>query len=368
MSRRFLIYLIISFAVLDITTAQQKAVEKHSVLSLGLQADYGFIILHSRTIAPIGESYPWGTGLIIAWHYYNKKSWEFCNCYPRLGLSSTYWNFNKPKILGWGLSELFFVEPFFRHFKKFSYSIRAGYGISYTSKPYDETDNPLNLSYSTHIGFPLLLGFNLYYRIEDQWVINLGANYNHISNGGVREPNKGINYPTLGLGVNFLIRKIEFNNRNGQDWSTIFGKEKRFDINIFASLKQLNHDEFKRYPVYGFSLKGSKRVGRLSALTLGFEFLSDESNQEELRRMSRNEVDHKRCGISAGHEFLLGKFVFSQQFGVYIYNPYKADDDVYQRYGLIYRINRTIATGINLKAHRQVADFLDFRLTYIFNF
>lgn len=35
--------------------------------------------------------------------------------------------------------------------------------------------------------------------------------------------------------------------------------------------------------------------------------------------------------------------------------------DVYQRYGLMYRINRHVSVGINIKAHGHVADFLDAR-------
>ena len=69
-----------------------------------------------------------------------------------------------------------------------------------------------------------------------------------------------------------------------------------------------------------------------------------------------------KTGIALGHEFLLGKFLFSQQFGVYLNNPNPRHSDFYQRYGLVYRINKFFNAGINLKAHGHVANFLDFRL------
>lgn len=71
-----------------------------------------------------------------------------------------------------------------------------------------------------------------------------------------------------------------------------------------------------------------------------------------------------KAGLAIGHEFLLGKFLFSQQFGVYLSNPNPLHDDVYQRYGLVYRINKSLSAGINLKAHGHVANFLDFRLGF----
>jgi len=36
-------------------------------------------------------------------------------------------------------------------------------------------------------------------------------------------------------------------------------------------------------------------------------------------------------------------------------------DAVYQRYGILFKISDRVFTGINIKAHRHVADFLDLR-------
>ncbi|NRA92289.1 MAG: acyloxyacyl hydrolase, partial [Psychroserpens sp.] len=60
----------------------------------------------------------------------------------------------------------------------------------------------------------------------------------------------------------------------------------------------------------------------------------------------------------------LGRVTFSQQIGVYYYNDYRITDDIYQRYGLNYNFSRHIFAGFNLKAHRHVADFFDFRIGY----
>ena len=72
--------------------------------------------------------------------------------------------------------------------------------------------------------------------------------------------------------------------------------------------------------------------------------------------------DFQRGALLLGHELQIGRVRFSQQLGVYVYAPYKAKDPVYQRWGLEHHTERQIFWGINLKAHRHVADFLDVRL------
>jgi hypothetical protein len=42
----------------------------------------------------------------------------------------------------------------------------------------------------------LEVGLGLWIRVNDKWSINPSVNYQHISNGGMRQPNKGLNWPT----------------------------------------------------------------------------------------------------------------------------------------------------------------------------
>jgi hypothetical protein len=60
----------------------------------------------------------------------------------------------------------------------------------------------------------------------------------------------------------------------------------------------------------------------------------------------------------------LGKFLFSQRIGVYVFDQTPYYDQVYHRWGIDYMINRHWGIGMNLLAHRQVADFIDIRITH----
>ena len=90
----------------------------HNPFVLGLRQHYGFVIIHSREIRAIKDSYPTGTELTASWQKMDKKSWDLCNCYPRSGILLSFFDFDNKKILGYGFNLAGFIEPFFRSHKK----------------------------------------------------------------------------------------------------------------------------------------------------------------------------------------------------------------------------------------------------------
>ncbi|MFP4470358.1 MAG: acyloxyacyl hydrolase [Bacteroidales bacterium] len=341
-------------------SAQDKQSGK-SYLSLGLRPHYGFVLIHSRDIRYVKDSYPQGLEFDVSWHYSGQKAYYDCLCMPRLGVSLTYWDFDNPEVLGQGLVSQFFVEPFYGSGRRFSFSFRAGTGLAYINRPYDSLANPNNLSYSTRINFTLNLSSTLNYVLSERVQLNLSANYNHISNGGMNEPNKGINYPTASIGVDYYLRDPEFPDYPKHEWQGSSGQN-AFFFHLFGTAKQLSGSgETNRYPVAGLAVRFSRQVSRLNALNIGVEVVSDGAHREAILRSGRD-TDHKQAGLLVGNEFILGRFLFSQQFGVYIYDPYQKNSSLFQHYALDMKIFSGVLLGIGLKAHGHVADFLSFRI------
>jgi hypothetical protein len=52
---------------------------------------------------------------------------------------------------------------------------------------------------------------------------------------------------------------------------------------------------------------------------VGIEVLKDYAVQAQLKRDSI-QASAVKAGMLVGHEFLLGKFIFSQRFGVYLFD------------------------------------------------
>jgi len=210
-----------------------------------------------------------------------------------------------------------------------------------------------------------LVGVGLWLRLNHHWWLNTSVNYQHQSNGGFKEPNKGINWPTAGLTVSYQQQARRY-------YTGVIAKEKfwvnapiRWDIGLFGMAKiSLNKNgKSSRLPLLGLSFQGSKQVGRLSALTAGIEIYRDAALRVRLK-MDSIKASSVKAGIALGHEFILGKFLFSQRLGLYIFDQTPYYDQLYHRWSIHYRISRFFGAGFNLQAHRHIADFVDLKFTY----
>jgi hypothetical protein len=337
---------------------------RSSFLAVGVRLHKGFIIPHSKVIKGISYSKPNIIETDISWHFVDSLSWQYCSCYPRVGLSFMYIDYDNPEILGHAYTLAPYIEPFLSANRNFSISFRFVAGVSYLDNVYDPVKNPKNFFYSTPVSFILSLDVILNYRISNRWNIRLSGYYNHISNGGNKLPNKGINFPTASLGADYLLTPVRFSYREKIE-NLKLTKRSSFKAGVLCTFKKPFENENKQYFLYGIYFNWSYRIARLSAIVSGIEYINDGSLKAELLRKSSPPSDHQRIALLAGHEFQIGKFIFSQQLGIYIYSPVKAKDPVYQRWGLDFHIFNKMFVGVNIKAHRHVADFMDFRFGYI---
>lgn len=335
-----------------------------NVFSIGVGLQHGFIFAHSPAVENTKGANPTGLELTLGWQRNDAAIWNLCNCFPRKGLMLTFYDYDT-RILGKGFTGAYFLEPTYRLNNTIFFSFRAGAGLSYLTAPYRPVHNPTNQSYSTHLSGYLLVGTGLWFRLNDRWWLNSSINYQHESNGGLKEPNKGINWPTAGVAVSYQPHpRPYFRGIRKRDK---FWKELpiRWDAGVFGIAKRVLDEQGKsrRLPVIGISFQGSKQVGRISALTASVEVFTDRALRFRLKQDSID-ASATRAGLLLGHEFLLGKFIFSQRFGIYVFNPTNYFEDVYHRWGIHYRINRHLGTGFNLQAHRHIADFIDLRFTW----
>jgi hypothetical protein len=334
---------------------------KRHIFSIGTQFHYGSIFAHSEAVENTSGSRPIAIQVDAIWQKISQKTWDNCNCYPKTGFSLNYTNYDNA-VLGQSLKIGYFLEPNFNITKHFQLGLRGTMGVAYLSNPYDIVKNPNNQSYSLPFSAYLAVGVGTNIRISPHWAVGLSAHYQHISNGGMKEPNKGINWITSSLNVIYTPKNIEIPKRLRQP----FDKKQpiRTQIQLFGSNRPARIGDKERQFMVGLLGQFSKQVSRLSALTAGVEAYYDGALD---KRMQYEGVagDGWRVGAMAGHQFLLGKFTFSQQIGVYLYqnNPYF--DAWYHRWGVMYYPKQKFGMGFMLKAHKQVANFLDLRVAYV---
>jgi hypothetical protein len=208
----------------------------------------------------------------------------------------------------------------------------------------------------------LSLGVGLRYQITKHWAVKVESEFQHVSNGGLYKPNVGVNFPSLGAGIEFSpvgleLKKHEIRGAIEKPHS------RRMDVQIFGVMK---YGDFSGsgdyYPIAGLNFTHSWQVSRIHAWTAAMEVYQDQYLKEH-NNSGGVDTNPTRVGVLAGHEFLLGKFIFSQQIGLYLTESYR-QDMMYHRWGLQYAIHPKWSVGFNMLVHRATADFADVRLAY----
>jgi hypothetical protein len=334
-----------------------------SPLYIGAKVHYGFIIPHAEDLKPVSESNIWGFQMDISKLGVSQKAWSNCNCYSRLGLSFDFFDYRNPEVLGHSYNLAFFFEPYFNYKSRSRLSLRAGIGLSYIDKVYDADLNPGNLFFSQKFSGILLLNLSYNYVINDRYQINFALNYNHISNAGAKMPNKGMNFPTASLGLDYILRprKLEPHEKS------LGLREKKFlkYSRIFWSVRSVDADSLnarKNNLMIGLEAGIIKGLSNINGLLGGLEFSYDGSFQEISRRMEED-FSPFVFSLHFGHAFIIGKITFTQQMAWYVFRPFpSASESFFQRYGIYYRIGKMVSFGFSLKAHGHVAEHMDLRI------
>lgn len=333
--------------------------------SLSLHGHYGFIIPHADEIKPVSGTNPYGIEFDFIRTNLSFGSWKIFNTYWSSGIQSGYYSFGNPEILGGAFTLTAFAEPVIINRTRLTVSVRAGAGLSYHTRIYDTIDNPANKFFATRASFPVYVSARINYKLGSKSVITVAGNYNHISNGGIKQPNFGMNFPTVSLGMQYFPSGSPRFEHNYHTDKKIDPRVK-FLVQLLSAYKVV--DETDLYPergalAIGLHLRASRQLTSFYALNAGGEVILDGAIKERIRRLG-SDTDHKRFALTAGQDFLFGNASFTQYFGFYIYSPYKAFRNIYQKYELSYRLNNLVSAGFFLKAHLYVAEIMGLQVSF----
>lgn len=344
--------------------AQREDSLTHSFF-IGLKAHGGFIIPHSTEIINVSGSRPIGLQVDVSRINRSQKAWNKCNCYSQVGLSFAYFNYQNEEVLGSSYNLMAYMEPLLTYRPKLNFRFRAAAGLTYLTDVYHADNNPTNLFFSSTLSGFLMVGFSGHYTLTRYLNVNLGLHYNHISNGGLQQPNKGMNFPTLNLGLEYNLNPVVIRpqpnkapvDRALHPYAGIFANRRNVeatDTESGVNLWQI-----------GLYTGVQKKFTTTNAWLAGVEFSHDASIQESGERSGQT-VSPWLFSILAGHQFCFGRFGFSQQIGHYTYRNYDFRTEIFQRYAITYLVANRVSVGISLKAHAQEAEQMDIRAAYVF--
>lgn len=327
----------------------------------------GYMISHAREVFNLRGANPRGYEFNFNWHLNNDQVWNDCHCYPRIGAFISFYDFDLTDILGYGIAGGINFAYFFGLPDNFNFHIKGKAGVGYLTKPFDKTNHPENMVYSTHFNYLLSIGAGITLKPYEQIEFQIDGSMNHQSNAALLEPNGGINYWALAVSTNYYLDKPDFYVRKIPDTYLTNPKKTRWDLSFSWGISSMPYPMPGQVPMYGVTFARSLQTWRFIAFNFGTEFERNGRAVEITRRLSPgSEVDPIRVSVLSGIEFLMGNVIFSIQTGVYIYRPFKDCSDIYQRWGLVYNLYKGIYSGLNFKSYLNCADHLSARITFSF--
>ena len=329
----------------------------------GVKGHLGVIIPHTQALREVSASRPWGVNVEGGRVLKSERAWATCNCFSKVGLSAYYFNYRNPRELGSSTSLVLFGEPFLGFNARAFLTLRGGIGVSYLNRVFDQTTNPRNQFFSTPLSFIGVVNVAFNYLVGEAFVIQLAASYNHISNGGRREPNKGMNFPTVLLGVEKHLSALTFPEYNRQPG--LLRHPWRRYLYLTGSRQVVKADTL--HPTTGHAYLGleggvMRAVSNINAISAGGEIYLDGAQPERARR-GLADKSPLLASFTAGHALVFGRFSFTQQFGYEVYRPEKYHQKpFFQRYAVYYQLGRWLSVGTSMKVHGHVADIMDVRI------
>ena len=266
---------------------------------------------------------------------------------------------------------------------KFRY--QWGTGFSYHTQYFSKSDNPLNLAISTPINFAGQLRTSFLYDVSPSITLSLGGNITHFSNGNWHKPNVGYNNFHGNVGVwirtaSYRKNHIHGDRSNGQGnalindrcyWNTGYnsalGSQYQLGLRWGRRMESLKHPGYFSVAIMevnrGFLSLSSTgvakhewRVGLNGFYEGGFRY-KDTFQGGDGRTIavgSRTEL-----GLFTRHIFRMGRLDLNLDLGVYLHRPLAGKTQFYNCLGFQYHITNRLIFQQRLKAHLNVADFLE---------
>src|SRR5690606_21513108 len=121
----------------------------------------------------------------------------------------------------------------------------------------------------------------------------------HLSNGGIKQPNKGMNFPTAALGLMYYVQEPSWEKQHLEEVATLH-PGLTMNALLLGSLKTINDPEEKTM-LAGYQFSMVKRIKRIHGLVAGLEGLWNGYKKEYYRRQGQHVTAFEQS-VQLGYE------------------------------------------------------------------
>lgn len=336
----------------------------------------------NRTGKPIDRVKTLSIRYII--HTDGSKDWHQLYNYLDYGVGFNFSTYNEPVHLGNSYSLYAFIYSPIIKWKKFTLKNDLAIGLSYVEKHWS-VHNIENNVIGSSLNCYIQEGFVLEYLASNRFLIGLGFNFSHISNGSMKKPNLGINTfsSQINLRYNFYDKDVKYNVerpdfKKSYDLAfSLFGAV----YNDMVEIDNYAFDDSRRYEerdfyAFGLTTTAYKNLNYKNNLGVGLSFGYDDFADNYFMRadgklLSTTAPFLNRLNLScfASYEYKINRLSAFADLGYYLVrktNP-QSLPNFFQRVGVRYRILDNAFASVAVRAASfSVAHYVEWSLGYRF--
>lgn len=357
-----------------------------SILTYSVGAEYGTILTTNYFLRQI-ETPKKYTGLSFKLQKQTDGSqlWERMYGNPSYGIGFYVSDFIDDKHLGNPAAVFGTFESTAKRWKRLKWDYWINFGIAFNVHPYNEKTYP-NPSLGSKMNMYIGVGNSIKYSLGDYFDLGVGAIFNHLSNGAMKMPNKGLNFVAPQVSLTYhpkfmnLYNSSELGDSKYDTFNTVevaglYGRK-----NVFYRGEERYYDlkspyEGLNYSIYGIEAFYMRQYSYKSSIGLGIGFSYDEQynhtmyvDNNEVVNRKRFKNDHFLLSIMPAYRLNIDRFSVNLALGYY---PFKKrsqfdKDKLFQRIGLQYQITDRLFASFGINAfdlHR--ANYLEWKLGYV---
>ena len=346
------------FLLLIIGFYQPAVSQNKYTYTLGANVLKGFIIKHDKFMGHLAQGPTHGFEICLNKNTYGFQPWEQVFNYPDIGFSLNYFDYGAID-LGQSIAGISYADFTLNRNKWSDLVFKIGTGAGYHTKPYNREHNNKNVAVSGRFSFALQgrLGFNI--NLNDQLKFSNSFTFSHFSMAAYKQPNKGLNVISINSGLLYRLEDQKLSYQYDKA-SFDYDPSLQYNLSFSYSLKEITPLGGPKYPVYVASFYINKQISHTNIINAGIDGFSNSALKGEMIRDQdvdpENPPDHRRIGLTLGHELALNRVALLTQMGIYIYKLYKTDRPLYQRYALKYYFDDLFFVSLGFKSHLAKAD------------
>ncbi len=293
--------------------------------------------------------------------------WERLYNYPVTGAGFSYWTLGNNEVFGKAFALYSFINvPLMKKADRFSVNCQVSAGGAFLTKKFDVYNNYLNRAIGSHGNIYIRMGINGKLKVSSRCNMILEAGTSHFSNGKNKSPNRGLNFASVSLGINYLLtdHNAVFQEPEIPEYRIRYYQS----VAIAAGSKVYDNLINKKYLVSSFYYNVERSINLKSRIGLGAALFYDGSINEALTAEEgitggafSNLI---RFGLHGSYSLRYKQLILGIQAGHYLYSKFTDLTRIYSRFSLQYLVTDHIAGFTGIKTHYGKADFLEFGLMY----